>query len=123
VLLQDNIPGRLDWGLRVDVALDLGDVHVGAVAELRRKSVVLQNDGLKDLLEVLIGVLVTGVDAAVLVVKLNGASDGLAEGEAGGLGLDILQLLPQFRGDVLGNQALGRLDGWEIRLKEKLCNR
>ena len=53
----------------------------------------------------------------MLVVKLNGASDGLGQGEARGLGLDILQLLPELGGDVLGNQALGRLDGWEVGLK------
>ena len=87
------------------------------MAELTGESVVLQDDGLKDLFEVLVGVLIASVDAAMLVVKLNGASDGLGQGEARGLGLDILQLLPELGGDVLGNQALGRLDGWEVGLK------
>ena len=85
------------------------------MAELTGESVVLQDDGLKDLFEVLVGVLIASVDAAMLVVKLNGASDGLGQGEARGLGLDILQLLPELGGDVLGNQALGGSDGGERR--------
>ena len=114
---SSKLPGGLDRSVGVDVSLDLRDVHVGGVAELSRESVVLQDDGLKHLLEVLVGVLITSVDAAVLVVELNGTSNGLGQGEAGGLGLDILQLLPELGGDVLGNQALGRLDGREVRLK------
>merc|ERR1712088_708912 len=63
--------------------------------------------------KVLVGVPVTSVDAAVLVVELNGTSDGLDESEAGGLGLDSLELLPLVLGDVLGNEGVLGLDGGE----------
>jgi hypothetical protein len=60
------VPGGLDRSLRIDVAQDLGDVHVRGVAELGREPVVLQDDGLEDLLEILVAVFISGVDAAVL---------------------------------------------------------
>merc|ERR1712240_230818 len=69
--------------------------------------------GVEDGSKVLVGVPVTGVYAAVLVVELNSASDGLDEGEAGGLGLDSLELLPLVLGDVLGNEGVLGLDGGE----------
>ena len=65
-------------------------------------------------LEVDVGVLVSGVDAAVLVVELDGAGAGLLQGEAGGLGDDVLQLVPLLLGDVLGHQAVLGLDVGEI---------
>ena len=61
----------------VDVTDDLVGVHVGGVGEFRLEAVVLQDDGLEDVLEVLVGVGIAGVDAAVLVVEVDGASDGL----------------------------------------------
>merc|ERR1712223_1042940 len=69
--------------------------------------------GVEDGGKVLVRVPVTSVDAAVLVVELNGTSDGLDEGEAGGLGLDSLELLPLVLGDVLGNEGVLGLDGGE----------
>ena len=38
-----------------------------------------------------------------LIIKFDSTSDGLSEGEAGGLGLDVAQLLPLLGGQVLGN--------------------
>ena len=38
---------------------------------------VLEGDGVKDVLEHLVGVLVAHVDAAVLVIELNSAGNGL----------------------------------------------
>ena len=67
----------MDWGLGVNVALDLADIHVRSVAEALGQAVVLDNDGVEDILEHVIGVLVTGVDAAVLVVELNSAGNSL----------------------------------------------
>merc|ERR1711963_1383429 len=69
--------------------------------------------GVEDRSKVLVRVPVTSVYAAVLVVELNGASDGLDEGEAGSLGLDSLELLPLVLGDVLGNEGVLGLDGGE----------
>ena len=48
-----------------------------------------------------VGVPVPGVDAAVLVVELYGAGDGLGEREATGGRLDGRQLVP----DILNTQA------------------
>ena len=49
-----------------------------------------------------------------LVVEFNSAGNGLGQGEAGGLGDNARELVPSFLGHVLGDQAVGRLDGWEI---------
>ena len=49
-----------------------------------------------------------------LVVELDGAGDGLGEGEAGGLGGDGAQLVPLLLGDVLGHQAVLGLDVGEV---------
>ena len=75
---------------------------------------VLLDDGIKDLGEILVGIPVSGIDAAVLVVELNSAGDGLGEGEAGGLGGDGAQLVPFLLGDVLGHQAVLGLDVGEV---------
>ncbi len=76
------VPGGLDRSFGIDVSLDMVNVHVRGVLELGRKSVVLENDGLEDILEVLVRVLVTGVDATVLVVELDGTGDGFRQGES-----------------------------------------
>ena len=75
---------------------------------------VLLDEGVKDNSKVLVGVPVSGVDAAVLVVKLNRDSNGLVEGEARGLGLNILELLPFVLGDMLGDQGVGGSDDGEV---------
>ena len=51
---------------------------------------------------------------AVLVVELNGTGASLGNGEATGLGLDVLDFVPSLLGDVLGHQRVGRLDGGEF---------
>jgi len=109
----DTDPGGLDWGRFVNVALDLADIHVRGVAEAVRETVVLGDDGVKDILEDFIRVLVSSVNAAVLIIEFNGTSNGLAESESAGFGLDATELLPFLWSDVLGDQAMGGLDGWE----------
>jgi len=105
---------RVDWDFWVDVANNLVDIHVRDVLEVGGETVVLADEGIEDILEVDVGVLVTGVDAAVLVVELDSASNGLGQGEARGLGDVGAQLVPLFLGHVLGNQAVGRLDVGEF---------
>merc|ERR1712012_811937 len=100
-------PARVNGSIRDNIALDLAGIHVGSVLGRGADSVVFADEGVEDGGKVLVRVPVTGVDAAVLVVELNGASDGLDEGEAGSLGLDSLELLPLVLGGVLG------LDGGE----------
>ena len=45
--------------------------------EVLREAVVLEDDGVEDVLEHLVRVLVTSVDAAVLIIELNGAGNSL----------------------------------------------
>ena len=106
-------PARVNGSIRDNIALDLAGIHVGSVLGRGADSVVFADEGVEDGSKVLVRVPVTGVDAAVLVVELNGASDGLDESEAGGLGLDSLELLPLVLGDVLGNEGVLGLDGGE----------
>merc|ERR1719490_210391 len=104
---------RVDRDILIDVALNLADIHVRGVLGRWADSVVLTDERVKNGGEVLVGVPVSSVDTAVLVVELNGASDGLDEGESGSLGLDSLELLPLVLGDELGNQRVLGLDGGE----------
>ena len=106
--------GGVDGHLSVDVALDLVDVHVGGVLGIGRDAMVLLDDGVEDLGEVLVAIPVSGVDAAVLVVELDGALAARLEGASGGGGLDVLQFVPPLLGHVLGNQGVGRLDNGEL---------
>ena len=98
---SDPDTGGVDGHFRLNIALDFVDVHVGGVLGAGRDAMVLLDDGIEDLGEVLVGVPVSSIDAAVLVVKLNGASNALCQGEAGGLGLDVLQLVPPLLGHML----------------------
>jgi len=50
----------------------------------------------------------------MLVVELNSTGTSLGNGEATGLGLDVLDFVPSLLGHVLGDQRVGRLDGWEF---------
>jgi len=67
----------LDRCVGVNVALDLSHVHVGGVLEVLAEAMVLQDERVEDRVEDLVGVSVAGVDAAMLVVELDGASDCL----------------------------------------------
>ena len=87
----DTDPGGFDWGIGVDVTLDLGNFHVRLVSKVRLESVVLQDDGLKDVLEVLVGVSISSIDTAMLVVKVHSAGNGLLEGKEFGLELMNIQ--------------------------------
>jgi len=102
----DADPGGLDGSLLVDVANNLGRVHVGLVAEAILQSVVFQDEGVENVVEIGVRVGVAGVDAAVLVVELDGASNGLGEGKAGGLCLDAAEFGPLFGGDVFRDQGV-----------------
>jgi len=106
--------GGVDGHLRVDVAINLGGIHVRGVLGISGDTMVLLNQRVKDNSEVLVRVPVTSVDAAVLVVELNSASDGLGKGESGGLGDNATKLVPLLLGDVLGSQGVGGLDVGEF---------
>ena len=79
-----------------NVALDLGSIHVGGMLGVRRDSVVFLNDRIEHRSKVLVGIPVSSVDSAVLVVELNSTGNSLDQSEARGLGLDSLQFLPDI---------------------------
>jgi len=108
----DADPGRVDGNIGLDVAGDFAGVHVGGVLEVSSKAMVLADEGVEDFSKVDVGVLVTSIDAAMLVVELNGASNGLGQGELGSLGHDASQLVPLLLGDVLSHQ---RVLGFDVR--------
>jgi len=113
-ITSDTNTGRVDWDSGLDVADDLLGVHVGGVLGIGGDTVVVLDDGIEDLGEVLVGVPITSVDTAVLVVELNGTGAGLGDGEAAGLGLDVLDFVPSLLGHVLGHQGVGGLDDGEF---------
>merc|ERR1719461_379635 len=94
----------------LNVAGDLGSIHVGGVLGVRADSMVVLDDGIKDLGEIFVAVPVASVDAAVLVVELNGAGAGLGNGETAGGSLDVLDFVPSLLGHVLGHQRVLGLD-------------
>eukprot|EP00116_Pleurobrachia_bachei_P003277 sb/3463539/ len=111
----DPNPGGVDRGIRVHVSGDLAEVHVGGVLGIGTDSMVLLDDGIKDISEVPVGVPVTSVDSAVLVVKLNSTGNGLGQSESRGGSRVLVELVPFLLGYVLSNQGVGGFDCWEVR--------
>ena len=70
------------------------------------KSVILTDQRIKDTGKVNVGILITGVNTTVLVVKLNSAGNSLCKSKARSLGDNLVQLVPLFLGHMLGNQAM-----------------
>merc|ERR1719320_1491784 len=106
--------GRVDWDSLIDVSSDLGGIHVRSVLSIGTDSVVVLDDGIEDLGEIFVAIPIASVDTAVLVVKLNGTSAGLGDGEAAGLGLDVLDAVPSLLSHVLGHQGVLGLDFGEF---------
>merc|ERR1719233_2325758 len=81
-------PGGLNRGGGVDIALDLGCVHVGSMSSISRDAMVFLDQRIEHLGKILVRIPVPCVDSTMLVIKLNGAGDSFAEGESCGLGGD-----------------------------------
>jgi len=99
-------PARVNGNIGLDVAGDFAGVHVGGVLEVSGKAMVFADEGVEDISKVDVGVLVTSIDTTVLVVELNGASNGLGQGELGSLGDDATQFIPLLLGDVFSHQRV-----------------
>jgi hypothetical protein len=106
----DTDSARVDRYISLNIASDLGGVHVRGVLKVSRESMVLADEGVEDISEVNIGVLITSIDTAMLVVEFNGAGNSLGQGELRGLGDNLVELVPFFFSHVLGNQGVLGLD-------------
>ena len=100
----------MDRYISLNIASDLGGVHVRGVLKVSRESMVLADEGVEDISEVNIGVLITSIDTAMLVVEFNGAGNSLGQGELRGLGDNLVELVPFVFSHVLGNQGVLGLD-------------
>ena len=67
------LPDRVYWDIFGNVSLDFLDIHVGNVFESSWETVVFTDEGVEDISEVEVGVFITSIDTAMLVVKLNSA--------------------------------------------------
>ena len=67
----------LDRSIRVDVAIDLGGIHVRSMLEVISQAMVFSDDGIEDIGKVDIRIGITSIDTTMLVIKLNSASNGL----------------------------------------------
>merc|ERR1711892_1498044 len=106
--------GGVNWCSRVNVSGDLGDIHVRCVLVSGTDSMVVLDDSIEDLSEILVAIPVTGIDTTVLVVEFNGTCTSLGNGEATGLGADVLDAVPSFLGHMLLDQGVLGLDDWEF---------
>jgi len=109
-ITSDTNTGGVDWSARLNVALHQRRIHVRGVLGIGLDAVIVLDHSVEDLGEVLVRVPITSVDTAMLVVELDGTGAGLGDGEAAGLGLDVLDFVPSLLGHVLGHQGVLRLD-------------
>ena len=73
---------------------------------IRLNSMVLLDQRIKDICKVLVGIPVSSIDAAVLVIELDSTGNGLCQSEARGLGFDVLQFVPFSLGNMLSNKRV-----------------
>ena len=94
-------PDGVHWDIRVDVAGDLAGVHVGDVLEVAGQAVVLHDEGVEDIGEVDVAVLIAGVDTAVLLsagMAFNSLHEPLrvVQGRATGLDAGEREIFPRL---------------------------
>ena len=106
--------GGVYWDTSVHITLDLADIHVSGVLSIGTDTMVLLDDSIEDLSEVLVGVPISSIDTAVLVIEVYGASNGLSKGEASSLGGDVLDFVPSLLGHMLGDQGVLGLNNREL---------
>ena len=106
-------PARVNGDIGFNVGGDFGGIHVRGVLEVSSKTMVLTDEGIKDISEVKIRILITSIDTAMLVVEFNGTSNGLGQGESRGLGYNVAKLIPFFLSNVFSYQGVLGFDFWE----------
>jgi len=82
---------------------------------------IFLDDRVENFSKVLVGIPATSIDTTVLVVKLNSTGTSLGEGEATGLGLDILEFVPSLLGHMSCDKGLSRLDDGEFSRHDFVC--
>merc|ERR1719188_2091206 len=87
---------RVYWDIIGNVSLDFLYIHVGNVFESSWETVVFTDEGVEDISEVEVGVFITSIDTAMLVVEF-------------------------FLGDVLSNQGVLGFDFWEFCHCNSFC--
>merc|ERR1719495_166736 len=105
--------GGVNWSSRINVSLDLSNIHVTCVNSIRRDAMVILDQGVKYISKNLIRVPVSSINATVLVIKLYSTSNGLGQGKAACLGHSSAQLLPDRLGHILCYKRVLGLDFWE----------
>jgi len=102
------------WDTSVHIPLDLADIHVSGVLSGSTDTMVVLDDSIEDLSEVLVGVPISSINTAVLIIKLDSAGDGLSKSEASSLGSDVLDFVPSLLGHMFGDQGVLGLDDGEL---------
>jgi len=105
--------GGVNWSGRINVSLDLSNIHVTCVNSIRRDAMVILDQWVKYISKNLIRVPVSSINATVLIIKLYSTSNGLGQGEAACLGHSSAQLLPDRLGHILCYKRMLGLDFWE----------
>merc|ERR1719495_106093 len=98
--------GGVNWSGRINVSLDLSNIHVTCVDSISSNAMILLDKGVKHISKHLIGVPIPGINATMLIVKLHSTCNGLGQGETTGLRLEAAQLVPDWLGHILGDQGL-----------------
>ena len=93
-----------------NVGSDFAGIHVRGVLEISTKTMVFANEGIENISEINVRILITSIDTAMLVVELNCAGNSLGQGELRGLGNNFVELVPFVFSHVLGNQGVLGLD-------------
>merc|ERR1712223_1431473 len=102
----DTEPAGVNGDFRVNVGGDFASIHVRGVLEISTKTMVLADEGIEDISEIKVRILITSIDTAMLVVEFNSASNGLGQCEARGGSHVITQFCSFFGSDVLGDQGV-----------------
>merc|ERR1719351_609490 len=112
---------RMYWDIIGNVSLNFFDIHVGNVFESSWETVVFTDEGVEDISEVDVGVFITSIHTAMLVVEFNSAGNSLGQSESRGLGDNSGEFVPSFLGDVLSNQGVLGFDIWEFCHCNSFC--